>query len=217
MMLFRDPLPVLGKVFRSFLILSALSVFAIYWFLTLLYVTPNNPIRIDFDTELLTFGSLFYQRWSFFAPPPRYNIGLYYTFTDKADPSLVRVFDVSSPILNSKKRTLPYNEGAELVDYMIFGSVDSLSQSIRSALRLNKYQGLPRTDEEIIREILSFETSVHPSVVLLKRYGEIVAAKNGIEFEDHYLTVTATKNPLPRFSKRNSPDRPEPELLFRSL
>ena len=198
-----------------------LVIFSVYWLCTFLYVTPSNPVRIEYDTEMLIFASLFYQKWTFFAPPPQFNTNIYYTFTSTKNSELTRVFDVSSPILNSKRQTLPLNEGAEVLDYMIFGAVDSVSEAIHTGFKYNRFQGFPQSDEDIIKSILTLETSKHPNIILLKRYGEIVASRNGINLEDYKMSVTATRTPLPTYSNKNleveDESYPKPELMFKTL
>src|SRR5665213_3955688 len=60
--------------------MGALSVLAVYWLVTLLYVSPNNPIRVQFLPQLAFFERFFFQRWEFFAPPPMYNERIYFIF-----------------------------------------------------------------------------------------------------------------------------------------
>jgi hypothetical protein len=50
-----------------------LITFFMYWLLTFNYVMPNNYIRIEMIGPVNYFEKYFYQRWAFFAPPPKSN------------------------------------------------------------------------------------------------------------------------------------------------
>ena len=58
-------------------------VFILYWFFTLIFVSPKNFIKINLYEEEQIFNTFLFQKWGFFAPPPKYNDRLYYKFEKK--------------------------------------------------------------------------------------------------------------------------------------
>lgn len=58
----------------------AVFVFTFYWFITLTFVSPKNYITIKLYEEEQFFNTFFFQKWSFFAPPPKHNDRLYFEF-----------------------------------------------------------------------------------------------------------------------------------------
>jgi uncharacterized protein DUF5819 len=61
----------IGRWLGPLVRIAALAWFVVHFALTVLYVMPENPIRMGMAPVLnATIGTYFYQNWSFFAPNP---------------------------------------------------------------------------------------------------------------------------------------------------
>ena len=116
-----------------------LAIVASYWAITLLYVSPNNYVRIQCNILLHTFGLVFYQKWNFFAPPPTYNSKVYITFfSDNENESVVNL-EIIEPILKAKQQKGPFGFTQEnVLDYILSSASDEVAEEVGTRIIIDK-------------------------------------------------------------------------------
>lgn len=189
--------------------ISILIFISMYWFMTFLYNSPNNYIKIELQKEIKIFSTFFGQKWSFFAPPPQQNYKLYFTYLDQ-NKNEVAVFEIFSSIIESKRNTRPFNLRAEMIDYTISGSVDDIVNSIVKK----------RENENVKQPEISIETSNKLAVeqivknpektygfLLLKNYSRIVSgemlSKEQLK-SVKFVTISINSEEIKKFANRES-------------
>lgn len=189
-----------------------LFIFLTYWFSTALYVMPSNYIRIKAEPLIILFDIFLQQKWSFFAPPPKFNFRLYYDFEwDNGKKTL----EVIKPIAEEKKRNAPFNSNEEIIDYVLNSSVIGIQNQIvkyRNDLEVNTRDTL-----NINNRVLAYLYKL-PEYQTLLQYSKIVFTKNKIESGQCILRFYATSIPIPKFSERNNKVQSEQMegLIFKS-
>lgn len=190
---------------------TALLVFvSIYWMMTFLYNSPNNYLKIELEKEIRIFATLFGQKWSFFAPPPQQNYKLYFSYLDEHK-NEVAAFEVFSSIIESKKKTRPFNLRAEMVDYTIYGSVDDIVNSmIKKRDREKVKHPEMSTDESnnfARQQIINSPEKIN-GYQMLKNYSKIISRENltGAQLKQiKFVNIKINSEEIKKFSNRYSP------------
>lgn len=184
-----------------------LVVFTAYWAVTVLCVSPSNYIKIKSDGIVSVFNTFFYQKWSFFAPPPMGSHRLYYTFYDQ-DTSVVGTYEVLKNIADNKYESLPFNSREEAVDYMVNGSISNILDALiefRKEVEIN-YPDTSKSEAQIIAmgNVNKVNTKIASYGTLLN-FGEVVGRQN---LEDHEMSkvclvqFNVMEIKLPKFTER---------------
>ncbi|MFC0320743.1 hypothetical protein [Olivibacter oleidegradans] len=196
-------------------------LFASYWLLTLMYNIPNNPIKIEYGKFFYKFGIFFNQRWSFFAPPPKMNNRLYYSFYDDQKKE-IGTFEVLEALSTSKKAKLPFNTEEEALDYILNGAINQLYQLVirqREQLEVSETDHI-KTIEELekvardslltnIHNIKEFKTLVNFSDYVLKnKIGSVNSLKTA-----SFLKISISEVDIPKFYLRKSVNSAEKIFL----
>lgn len=191
-------------------------IFVFYWASTVLFTMPNNFIKLSLDKSNRLFESLFYQQWSFFAPPPKYNEYMYYIFIDKATNSQ-KAFEVLKTINIRKQKDAPFNWKSEGIDYILSSSVMGIMDDVREKNNYFQYQqneNHPRNDFADSQLIKSVEENY--MFLTIKNYGKIVAKNNNIDLNKNFMLVRITTKNIPQFTDRNKNIQMPEELYFQS-
>lgn len=184
-------------------------IFVAYWAITLIYVSPDNFIKVKADRILRPFGILCAQEWAFFAPPPQGNNRLYYTFYDDQD-KFITTFEVLQPLFSEKQRKAPWNTREEAIDYIVNGAVGNLTDFIITQREI--YQQLHPDStltvvEQMARRAITERHSEIPPFKTLTEYGKIVANRN-LSPEKYSKVnsqvITVTEKKLPKFMNRSN-------------
>lgn len=180
-----------------------LLLFVGYWMLTLLYLSPSNPIRISSKDTLALFRRVNGQRWNFFAPPPTYNQRLYYTFTSKSTGQSVS-FEVIKPIVAEKQRKAPFNDGEHVFDYVLFTSVQRIIKIIHIKAAHERLVAARKhfTPKPLPVTILTTADLQMPAGRSLVNYAAFVAKKQNIDLADSKVSFYVTMAKLPPFMER---------------
>jgi len=183
-------------------------VFITYWAITLLYVSPDNFVKVKADNVLQVFSVLFEQKWSFFAPPPQGNHRLYYTFYDD-NKQAVATFEAIKPLLNEKQRKKPWNTREEAIDYIVNGSIANVIEFVVTQREI--YQSLyPDSTFNVVEQkarlAISEKYNEISAFATLVEYGKIVANKNLAPEQYGNVNsqlITITEERLPKFVDRS--------------
>ncbi len=191
----------------------------IYFILTLLYCLPNNPIKIYNSNYLKIFDIFLQQRWDFFAPPPKSNYKLYFSYFDRKK-ALIGTYEVLTPILNEKRNSLPFNASAEALDYIISGNISEIIYLIannqkeiayknRNKKTQSNYVNVHKTLNEDIFSNCYFKT--------IKNFSKIIR-KGNISNKDavHYVQISIVEVEIKKFIDRYSNERESKNLVIKS-
>ncbi len=188
-----------------------LSFFVIYWTCTLIFVSPKNFITISLFEQEQYFNMFFFQKWSFFAPPPRHNDRLYFKFESKKDSTEFFVYEVIQPLQKRKSIKAPFNSSEDILDYIISSTILSISDGLIAINESFEYEKdvngnkknnvtvnsqMYESKQNYIENTSSFKT--------LKNYGVFVANKNNVKcINEYYLTISIVQIEMPKFVDRH--------------
>ncbi|CAM1343864.1 hypothetical protein [Tenacibaculum amylolyticum] len=199
------------------------GIFSIYWLCTIIYVSPNNYIKISLLKQEQAFDIFFFQKWGFFAPPPDYNDRLYYTFHSKKDSTKAYTFEVMETLQEKKSARAPFNSSEDILDYILSNTLNSISSglvTINQKIEYDKktpFDSLKNRMNIIEREKNYVQSSNNFST--LKKYAEFVAKKNNLNIKDYFLTIEIVQSNMPKFADRNELEAPKKSLdnlIFKS-
>ncbi|CAM1371446.1 hypothetical protein [Tenacibaculum xiamenense] len=201
-----------------------ISVFAFYWLTTLLFVSPNNYIKISFLEHQETFDTFFFQKWGFFAPPPKHNDRLYFIFESKKDPKISYMFEVIEKLQERKSSKAPFNSSEDILDYVLSSTLHSISDGLFAVGQSLNYEdevidSIQNTLDDRIRKGKEYTQST-ANFETLKRYAYVVAKRNNIgNIHDYNLTIEITQLDMPKFAERQklgNMKKQEEKLIFKS-
>jgi hypothetical protein len=203
---------------RRIITILTLGFFGFYWSVTFLFTMPDNYMNLSLYKQNQLFQLALYQKWSFFAPPPNFNERLYYEFRKKGD-SAVQVFEAVEPICKAKQRKTPFNSKEDLLDYIISGSMNNISDQMYELQQDMKYEnglkGVEKLDSvqhENIRKIIQKSYGF----ATLKNYAAHVAQANKLDTAHREVRIMLTRIPIPKFADRFKKVEKKEELYFMS-
>ncbi len=183
-----------------------------YFLPTFIYNLPKNPIKIYNPIFSNFFDVFLQQRWDFFAPPPQANNKLYFSYFDKKF-NKIGTFEVLSPIVKTKKQTLPFNTKAETLDYIINGQINDILFSIVDKNNELKYKLKENEESENFKlarlEVLK-NLNNSTSFKTLINFSKIVKKQNIKKQEDvKYFKIIIMEEKINKFVDRYKDKREE--------
>ncbi len=196
----------------------SLLVFSSYWLMTFFFNAPDNYIKIQFFQEGDIFNKFFYQKWGFFAPPPQFNEKLYCLVLNKKDTSKVKSFELMQSIIEEKVEKAPFNNKADVLDYILSNSCISINNQIVELKDRVEYLEKTRKLEPKEKDsILNRGLEVTSYYKVLKNYVLEVAKKKNVNSQDYLVSFMITNTPIPKFVDRNKDSlKVEEALVYRS-
>lgn len=184
------------------LIFAAIALFLCYWMVTIFFNLPENPIKIKYARQERIFQGAFFQRWAFFAPPPKANDKLYYLFRSRKDTTRVAIFEALDSITANKRSAIPFNTNEEIIDYIISGSISEITNFLSeydNELRV-KYKNMEESKlvDQSIRDAWKLRANIY-SIETLLNYGELVANKNNIDLNENEMKFLIANKEITRF------------------
>lgn len=205
------PLPLRMTLFAIF----AFIIIGFYVSITLLYVTPNNPIRILANEKLELFEKWGYQRWTFFAPPPTSVDRLYFAFSPRSGSG--KTIEVLEGIYARKQFNHPFNFRAQALDYAISGTASSVSDAIREIGRYRKVHEIFGGDPEYLNDLalrtLDPDDPSGRQIRVLLRFAAMIAKEQNLTLNELKCQIALTRVPLPPFSERFNKEYHTEEVL----
>ncbi|CAL2094950.1 conserved protein of unknown function [Tenacibaculum sp. 190524A02b] len=200
------------KKIVSFVILA---LFSGYWGITFFFTAPDNYLKISQMEGGRVFKKFFFQKWGFFAPPPTSNDRLYCVIHKKSDSTKVKVLELIKPVIDQKISKAPFNNKADLLDYVLSNNFIGVNDEIRAA---NELIGYMEKDNGVLNakekdSILIKYVEEAPQFKALQVYAKKVAKKNGINEDEHLISLRLTYLPIPKFGERNNESKKMEELL----
>ncbi|CAM1371292.1 hypothetical protein [Tenacibaculum xiamenense] len=186
-----------------------ISIFTVYWGATIFFTLPENYLKIKALKYEKIFSSFFYQRWSFFAPPPKFNDRLYYNFASQKD---TIIMEAMKPIHDKRKSEYLFNNDISVVDYILSNSLNNISDIIREHYNAYKFENCDGKEEaECFKQFMDkFKKDFHKTneVKTLMNYGKSLAKNRGLDDTFKIKFVYATVD-VPAFSKRHEKESEE--------
>jgi hypothetical protein len=180
-----------------------LTAFSIYWFATFFFTFPENYLQIKAMSYEKLFSTFFYQKWSFFAPPPQTNDRLYYEFVNQKDTISIEVL---KPLNDKRKKEYIFNADSSVIDYVLSGCINGITDNLREDYNIYKFENCKSESElechaEFIKKnTLKIQNLTETKTLL--NYGLIVANKK-INLEKYYkVKFILTSVAIPKFSSR---------------
>ncbi|MEN7546291.1 hypothetical protein AAG747_00135 [Rapidithrix thailandica] len=196
--------------------LMVLFVFGLYWGITVFFTIPENYLQIKAIRLGKVFSTMFYQRWSFFAPPPQHNDRLYYQFITHNHDTLL--YEVLQPVQKLRKKQYLANNDISIIDYVLSNSLNNISDQIRENFGNYKYLHCEGMDEDACFSMFleGFEKEMYEmnEINTLKNYGirlnHSKSDRHFYKFKVIYATV-----PVAKFADRNNPEKvPKEQFVF---
>ena len=192
-----------------------LAVFSIYWFCTIIYVLPNSYIRVKSNSLVNHMNVLVSQSWNFFAPPPDFNLRLYYRFTDQYKKP--HYFEAIQNIVTEKKKMAPFNASEEFLDYVISGSASSILEQKTNFF--NYYNFTIKDSSTVFYSDTSNKTVnagylENAAYLTLINYSKLVKEKNLSKLKIISCKFIITGIDIPKFADRNKPNTKSQEVKY---
>lgn len=189
-----------------------LLIFCIYWTVTFALLLPKNPISIKGYKFNNAFQTIFFQNWSFFAPPPKYNQHVFVVVKNKKNQK--DVFEIVTPILRKKSELAPFNNKYQILDYVIASSVINIDGNIRMYNDLVNYNNHNISDSiKTIFVVNQIEKT--NDFKSLKRYAEKILLNQNYDFDSIEFQIQLEREYLPQYADRFSNQR-KSEITFSS-
>lgn len=196
---------------------TLVAFLGIYFMITFSATMPTTYLKIDQQDFYSKFDKVLYQRWNFFAPPPKSNYRLYFEYRSKQDSSVQVKLEVLEGLLKAKKEKAPFNSFEEIMDYQLYGCINIITTLISDITKRQRYLYPDSSDQYIIDqsiETYNVEYSRGPEFKSLTKYAKLCAVNEGFysNMIDPQLKITITVQDLPSFSETHSSQAKKEEL-----
>lgn len=169
------------KIFmkKKFLFFFGYLIFVLYWGITVFFTVPENYLQIKSLRYEKLFSTLFYQRWSFFAPPPQANERLYFEFVNSSKDTIA--IEVLKPLNDRRKKEYLFNTDSSVADYVISSSISGITDFLREGLEEYKFTKCDSISDELCYknfiENNKYQIQSLDEVKTLQNYGLLIAEK----------------------------------------
>lgn len=190
----------------SLLAIPVLTIFFCYWFTTVFFNLPDNYIKLQHIALEKVFNSVFFQKWSFFAPPPKHNDRLYYAFHHNNKQDTI-VLEVAKPIVNAKRSKAPFNAQYEVIDYVLNNSMIQINDFLVDQRQNILFKYPDSSEDEFTTPLMKFtwdNRDYIKAVQTLANYGEVIALKNNIDLTKYRYRFYIVNESIPAFSERKN-------------
>jgi len=195
-------------------------VVGIYWLITIVFVLPDNYVNVSYSKFFRAFDTYMFQRWAFFAPPPKYNEKLYYAFFD-AD-NKIHVYEIFEPLDRDKQQNAPFNKKEEVLDYILHNSTTSMSNiSVDLQNMINYDIKNSKSDTSKVSNLQSTKTKVliagleeSNEFKTLCNYGRVVARLNHLHATSFRIRIAKVN--IKKFIDQDSKKAENEEITFQS-
>lgn len=191
--------------FKQFLSNIVLTFTFIYLFFTVIYTLPSNYLKIRLSKVMNIYDIYFFQKWDFFSPPSVQDDLLFYSFYNEEN-QVVYTVEVLSSIFKKKQLHHPFNTKEEIIDYIIFGSMNSVSGIVQEYIKLAKFQYPDSTESyqlSVVNQLIKdIPWELHPSFQTLLNFGKLIVEEKAFDLKGQIENVKISfgKREIPRFS-----------------
>jgi hypothetical protein len=167
---------------------------------------------MDYVNENVIFETFLYQKWSFFAPPPKYDDRLYYIFKKGEN---TQSFEVVALLNKAKTANAPFNSHENLLDYVISNQIHAIDASLSDFYSVNNI----KNTENVENIWLKFyeENKTNSYIRTLLNYAQIVAQQNNLNYKEYEVSIMISHIDIPKFKDRHIKDiKREEKIAFKT-
>lgn len=168
---------------------------------------PSNYVKIKNKSFYAEFDKFFYQRWDFFAPPPKTNYRLYFQYKSASSSEVEYKIEVMKDLLKQKSAKAPFNSYEEMMDYQLYGCVNIITTILSDLTKQQQYispdsTGIYHANKSI--EKYNEQYSNGPEMLSLIQYAKLCAYNMGFydEMVNPQLKIMVCTEDIPGFSKQ---------------
>jgi hypothetical protein len=183
-----------------------IGVLAVYFIITIIYSFPENYIKIKHKNTFTKFDYYFYQKWGFFAPPPKTNTQLFFTYRNIKNKKELFSIEVLSE-LYKEKRKKTFNTFEEILDYQLVGCCTAITSYIHEDFENKKNIYPDSTSQLLLNKAIQDYNKYNldfPFFKTLLNYSKIILSKskykNLNKIEDLEVKITIVELPITKFS-----------------
>ncbi|MBT8243894.1 hypothetical protein [Winogradskyella sp.] len=194
------------KIYFYFII----TVFVLYWLCTIVFVSPKNYITISLYEQEQFFNTFFFQKWGFFAPPPKHNDRLYFKFESKKDSTKFFLYEVIEPLQKRKSKKAPFNSSEDILDYILSSTILSITDGLIAVNESIDYKKITNdslnNNIDLSKKIEEGKKYIQtlPSFQTLKNYGVFIARKHNVNnISEYNMTIEIIQVEMPKFADRD--------------
>ncbi|HET8839334.1 MAG TPA: hypothetical protein VFM82_10120 [Flavobacteriaceae bacterium] len=164
-------------------------------------MAPKNSVFTPFFEENSAFRYFIGQNWSLFAPPPKDNKKLYYTFYRK-NSTETRTFEVLESLLKLKISNAPFNSSESVRDFILSNSASNVIWWSENYFKVEHEKSDEHfSEEEALTQKTEFiESAYH--FQMLKSYAVLVAKEHNISLDDYDFSFRLAKIDIPDYEDR---------------
>jgi len=184
-----------------------LIIFAFWWGLNFYFSFPKSSLPILYAHTLYqNWDNVFYQRWGFFAPPPKFDNRLYYVYANTKDTADIFVYEVFEKLNKRKNQKYLYNDNLINLDYLLHNLSSPIGELLREDFEIYKHQ---KFCDSITNETECYQSFINQSkseiyqlsqIRTLLKHSALIARKQGLD--DHKVRLIFGAKDLPRFYQR---------------
>ncbi|MGQ0828789.1 MAG: hypothetical protein ACT4ON_10380 [Bacteroidota bacterium] len=196
-----------------------LLLFAVWWATNVFFTLPDSSLPIVVNKNAFyKFDTYFYQRWGFFAPPPKSDDRLYYVYINNVDSS-INVLEVTKKLVTEKNKMYLTNDKLAIQDYILFNLEVRITDFMRQGYELleNKHKltnsGLI-SYKDYLNKIRTDVCKNEPVKIMIK-HATLLAKTYKIDLNCKIQIVLNYKE-LPRFKDRYKENKNEETNHFKS-
>jgi hypothetical protein len=180
-------------------------VFCTYWLSTIFFTFPENYLQIKAIKYEKIFSLFLYQRWSFFAPPPKTNDRLYFQYISIKKDTLQ--LEVLKPLAEKRKQEFLFNSDRSVIDYVLANNIYALSDYLREGYNNYKFEkcGNNISEKDCNSMFLKeFYPKFHeyPELKSLLNYGILISNNNKLIVECEKIKIISTTVNIKKFNER---------------
>jgi|GEM_PF-1942550 hypothetical protein len=194
-------------------------VFCLYWFSTIFFTLPENYLQIKAIKYEKIFSVFLYQRWSFFAPPPKTNERLYFEYiTIKKDTVLLEVL---KPLSKKRKEEFLLNSDRSVIDYVLASNIYTLSDYLRENYNNYKFEKCNKSISDTLCNTMflkEFYPKFHeyPELKSLLNYGLLIKNKNRSTIDSEKIKLISTNVEVKKFNDRFKVKKEVENIVFQT-
>jgi len=165
------------------------------------------------------FSVFLYQRWSFFAPPPKTNERLYFEYvTIKKDTVLLEVL---KPLSKKRKEEFLLNSDRSVIDYVLANNIYTLSDYLRENYNNYKFEKCNKSIPDTLCNTMflkEFYPKFHeyPELKSLLNYGLLIKNKNKSTIDSEKIKLISTNVEVKKFNDRFKAKKEVENIVFQT-
>jgi hypothetical protein len=190
------------NVMKKIRIIIGVLIFIFYWIMTIIFTSPDNYIRIQLIQENEIFESLFFQKWVFFAPPPKHDDRIFFSFTNSTTQETL-TFEAFEKISKLKSKNAPFNASEDIMDYIIGNSlsmVHNLQYDIQKRLEYDPQIGVDSSGADISKNVNKAMIQSSSGFQTLVNYGKVIWREKELEkFGYNFMSLSIGESRIKPF------------------